>query len=59
VFVDQLESAWAPPADVAPTSAEVFSSITDAIQTGLGGGGDVDAALQQAQAQVDGVLARG
>jgi multiple sugar transport system substrate-binding protein len=59
VFVDQLESAWAPPADVAPTSAEVFSSITDAIQTGLGGGGDVDAALEQAQAQVDGVLARG
>ena len=58
VFVRQLESAWAPPADVAPKSAEVFTEITNAIQTGVGGRSSADAALEQAQQQIDGILAR-
>jgi multiple sugar transport system substrate-binding protein len=58
VFVDQLESAWAPPADVAPKSAEVFTEVTNAIQTGVGGRDDVNTALQGAQQQIEAILAR-
>lgn len=56
VFIEQLDSAWAPTGDVATNSAEIFTYIQEAVQAAVSGDRGVDDALATAQGKIDGVL---
>jgi multiple sugar transport system substrate-binding protein len=53
VFVDQLDVAWAPDADLAPSSAEIFTAVQGAMQAALSGTSSPQEALAQVQQVVD------
>jgi multiple sugar transport system substrate-binding protein len=57
VFIEQLDSAWAPTGDVATNSAEIFTYIQEAVQAAISGDSTVEEALAETQAQIDEVLA--
>jgi multiple sugar transport system substrate-binding protein len=57
VFVEQLPSAWAPDAQVAPKSAELLANTQAALQSAISGSSSVDAALEKLQGQADALLA--
>jgi multiple sugar transport system substrate-binding protein len=57
VFIEQLNSAWAPTGDVAIHSAEIFTYIQEAVQAAISGDSSVDDALAAAQEKIDTALA--
>jgi multiple sugar transport system substrate-binding protein len=57
VFIEQLDSAWAPTGDVAIHSAEIFTYIQEAVQAAVSGDSSVDDALAQTQDKIDAVMA--
>jgi multiple sugar transport system substrate-binding protein len=57
VFIEQLDSAWAPTGDVATKSAETFTYIQEAVQAAISGDSTVEEALAETQGQIDGVMA--
>jgi multiple sugar transport system substrate-binding protein len=57
VFIEQLDSAWAPTGDVAIHSAEIFTYIQEAVQAAVSGDSSVDDALAQTQDKIDAVIA--
>ncbi len=57
VFIEQLDSAWAPTGDLATNSAEIFTYVQEAVQAAVSGDSTVEDALAAAQAQIDEVMA--
>jgi multiple sugar transport system substrate-binding protein len=57
VFIEQLDSAWAPTGEVATKSAEIFTYIQEAVQAAISGDSTVEEALAETQGQIDGVMA--
>ena len=57
VFIEQLDSAWAPTGEVAIHSAEIFTYIQEAVQAAVSGDSSVDDALAQTQDKIDAVMA--
>jgi multiple sugar transport system substrate-binding protein len=57
VFIEQLDSAWAPTGEVATNSAEIFTYIQEAVQAAISGDSTVEEALAETQAQIDEVMA--
>lgn len=53
VFVDQLDVAWAPDAELAPSSAEIFTAAQGAMQSALSGTSSPQDALAAWQRVVD------